>query len=150
MLEFFVDVISSVDRSQQETSIRPFYFLGIRDGLTLFLVFHVLQVCRKCGLLGYYNHKLKTSYCSMCKNGENMAKMRMPYACKLLFQVLQKGEVKIALLIMQLDCFAEISKNYNAHLVKGSSVCLIFCCSTLFLCARLPIVRSFFSRNCKQ
>ncbi|KAK3154693.1 hypothetical protein QOZ80_2BG0193990 [Eleusine coracana subsp. coracana] len=47
-----------------------------------------VQVCRKCGLLGYYNHKLKTSYCSMCKNGENMAKMRLPYACKLLFQVM--------------------------------------------------------------
>jgi ribosomal protein L37E len=48
---------------------------------------NVGQVCRKCGLLGYYNYKLKTSYCSMCKNGENMAKMRLPYACKLLFQV---------------------------------------------------------------
>ncbi|KAG8076434.1 hypothetical protein GUJ93_ZPchr0006g43526 [Zizania palustris] len=52
-----------------------------------------VQVCRKCGLLGYYNHKLKTSYCSMCKNGENMAKMRMPYACKLLFQELQAMNV---------------------------------------------------------
>ncbi|KAF8737802.1 hypothetical protein HU200_014032 [Digitaria exilis] len=46
-----------------------------------------VQVCRKCGLLGYYNYKLKASYCSMCKNGANMAKMRLPYACKLLFQV---------------------------------------------------------------
>ncbi|BAF12237.1 DNA-directed RNA polymerase III subunit 2 [Oryza sativa Japonica Group] len=52
-----------------------------------------VQVCRKCGLLGYYNHKLKASYCSMCKNGENMAKMRMPYACKLLFQELQAMNV---------------------------------------------------------
>ncbi|TVU29093.1 hypothetical protein EJB05_20641 [Eragrostis curvula] len=52
-----------------------------------------VQVCRKCGLLGYYNHKLKTSYCSMCKNGENMAKMRLPYACKLLFQELQAMNV---------------------------------------------------------
>uniref|UniRef100_A0A0D9V0X0 DNA-directed RNA polymerase subunit beta n=1 Tax=Leersia perrieri TaxID=77586 RepID=A0A0D9V0X0_9ORYZ len=48
-----------------------------------------VQVCRNCGLLGYYNHRLKASYCSMCKNGENMAKMKMPYACKLLFQELQ-------------------------------------------------------------
>ncbi|AQK80007.1 DNA-directed RNA polymerase III subunit 2 [Zea mays] len=52
-----------------------------------------VQVCRKCGLLGYYNHKLKTSYCSMCKNGENMAKMRLPYACKLLFQELHAMNV---------------------------------------------------------
>ncbi|KAM3240579.1 hypothetical protein ACQJBY_053942 [Aegilops geniculata] len=52
-----------------------------------------VQVCRKCGLLGYYNYKLKTSFCSMCKNGENMAKMRMPYACKLLFQELQSMNV---------------------------------------------------------
>jgi len=52
-----------------------------------------VQVCRKCGLLGYYNYKLKTSYCSMCKNGENMAKMRLPYACKLLFQELQAMNV---------------------------------------------------------
>ncbi|CAN6332860.1 unnamed protein product [Urochloa humidicola] len=52
-----------------------------------------VQVCRKCGLLGYYNHKLKTSYCSMCKNGENMSKMRLPYACKLLFQELQAMNV---------------------------------------------------------
>ncbi|RLN27867.1 DNA-directed RNA polymerase III subunit 2 [Panicum miliaceum] len=52
-----------------------------------------VQVCRKCGLLGYYNYKLKASYCSMCKNGENMAKMRLPYACKLLFQELQAMNV---------------------------------------------------------
>ncbi|WVZ78285.1 hypothetical protein U9M48_026024 [Paspalum notatum var. saurae] len=52
-----------------------------------------VQVCRKCGLLGYYNHKLKAAYCSMCKNGENMAKMRLPYACKLLFQELQSMNV---------------------------------------------------------
>ncbi|OEL36735.1 DNA-directed RNA polymerase III subunit 2 [Dichanthelium oligosanthes] len=51
------------------------------------------SVCRKCGLLGYYNHKLKASYRSMCKNGENMAKMRLPYACKLLFQELQAMNV---------------------------------------------------------
>ncbi|VAI24959.1 unnamed protein product [Triticum turgidum subsp. durum] len=46
------------------------------------------QVCRKCGLLGYYNHRLKTSFCSFCKSGENMQQLMMPYACKLLFQEL--------------------------------------------------------------
>ncbi|KAK6158458.1 hypothetical protein DH2020_005772 [Rehmannia glutinosa] len=45
-----------------------------------------VQVCRKCGLLGYYNFKLKTGICSTCKNGENISTMKLPYACKLLFQ----------------------------------------------------------------
>ncbi|PIN14066.1 RNA polymerase III, second largest subunit [Handroanthus impetiginosus] len=48
-----------------------------------------VQVCRKCGLLGYYNYKLKTGICSTCKNGENISTMKLPYACKLLFQELQ-------------------------------------------------------------
>lgn len=52
-----------------------------------------VQVCRKCGLLGYYNHKLKTSCCSMCKTGENISTMKLPYACKLLFQELQSMNV---------------------------------------------------------
>ena len=68
-----------------------FFPNGYCCGLTSCMNVNIFQVCRKCGLLGYYNHKLKTSYCSMCKNGENMAKMRLPYACKLLFQVLHKS-----------------------------------------------------------
>ncbi|GMP84449.1 hypothetical protein CsSME_00037977 [Camellia sinensis var. sinensis] len=52
-----------------------------------------VQVCRKCGLLGYYNHKLKTSICSTCKNGENVSTMKLPYACKLLFQELQSMNI---------------------------------------------------------
>ncbi|KAL0397379.1 UNVERIFIED_CONTAM: DNA-directed RNA polymerase III subunit [Sesamum calycinum] len=47
-----------------------------------------VQVCRKCGLLGYYNFKLKTGICSTCKNGENISTMKLPYACKLLIQVI--------------------------------------------------------------
>ncbi|KAK9129750.1 hypothetical protein Sjap_010237 [Stephania japonica] len=46
-----------------------------------------VQVCRVCGLLGYYNHKLKASFCSTCKNGDNISTLKLPYACKLLFQV---------------------------------------------------------------
>ncbi|KAL8555575.1 hypothetical protein ACS0TY_003395 [Phlomoides rotata] len=52
-----------------------------------------VQVCRKCGLLGYYNFKLKTGICSTCKHGENMCTMKLPYACKLLFQELQSMNV---------------------------------------------------------
>ncbi|XP_038970823.1 DNA-directed RNA polymerase III subunit 2 isoform X1 [Phoenix dactylifera] len=52
-----------------------------------------VQVCRQCGLLGYYNHKLKAAFCSMCKNGDNISTMKLPYACKLLFQELQSMNV---------------------------------------------------------
>ncbi|KAK3187779.1 hypothetical protein Dsin_027340 [Dipteronia sinensis] len=52
-----------------------------------------VQVCRVCGLLGYYNHKLKAGICSTCKNGDNISTVKMPYACKLLFQELQSMNI---------------------------------------------------------
>ncbi|KAK9282832.1 hypothetical protein L1049_011055 [Liquidambar formosana] len=52
-----------------------------------------VQVCRVCGLLGYYNHKLKTGICSTCKNGDNISTMKLPYACKLLIQELQSMNI---------------------------------------------------------
>lgn len=52
-----------------------------------------VQVCRKCGLLGYFHEKLKKGICSMCKNGENISTMKLPYACKLLFQELQSMNI---------------------------------------------------------
>ncbi|KAI3717287.1 hypothetical protein L1987_68818 [Smallanthus sonchifolius] len=51
------------------------------------------QVCRKCGLLGYINYQTKSRMCSMCKNGDNMSTMKLPYACKLLFQELQSMNI---------------------------------------------------------
>ncbi|KAG9129300.1 hypothetical protein Leryth_015689 [Lithospermum erythrorhizon] len=52
-----------------------------------------VQVCRKCGLLGYYSFKLKSGICSTCKSGANMSTMKLPYACKLLLQELQSMNV---------------------------------------------------------
>ncbi|XP_027936252.1 DNA-directed RNA polymerase III subunit 2-like [Vigna unguiculata] len=52
-----------------------------------------VQVCTACGLLGYYNHKLKTGVCSFCKNRTNISTMKMPYACKLLIQELQSMNI---------------------------------------------------------
>ncbi|KAG9137414.1 hypothetical protein Leryth_021169 [Lithospermum erythrorhizon] len=52
-----------------------------------------VQVCRKCGLLGYYSFKLKSGICSTCKSGANMSTMKLPYACKLLIQELQSMNI---------------------------------------------------------
>ncbi|KAL6130145.1 hypothetical protein ACLB2K_068526 [Fragaria x ananassa] len=52
-----------------------------------------VQVCRVCGLLGYYNHKMKAGICSSCKNGDNISTMKLPYACKLLIQELQSMNI---------------------------------------------------------
>ncbi|KHN14254.1 DNA-directed RNA polymerase III subunit RPC2 [Glycine soja] len=51
------------------------------------------EVCTACGLLGYYNHKLKTGICSSCKNGDNISTMKLPYACKLMIQELQSMNI---------------------------------------------------------
>ncbi|KAJ9190530.1 hypothetical protein P3X46_001718 [Hevea brasiliensis] len=52
-----------------------------------------VQVCRVCGLLGYFNQKLRTGICSTCKNGDNISTMKLPYACKLLIQELQSMNI---------------------------------------------------------
>ena len=45
------------------------------------------NVCMKCGLLQYQN------WCQYCRSGEEVADIRIPYACKLLFQELQSMNV---------------------------------------------------------
>jgi DNA-directed RNA polymerase III subunit RPC2 len=45
------------------------------------------NVCLTCGLLQYQN------WCQFCRSGENVADIRLPYACKLLFQELQSMNV---------------------------------------------------------
>jgi DNA-directed RNA polymerase III subunit RPC2 len=45
------------------------------------------NVCLTCGLLQYQN------WCQYCRSGENVADIRLPYACKLLFQELQSMNV---------------------------------------------------------
>jgi len=45
------------------------------------------NVCEKCGLLGY------SGWCQNCRSGEFMADIRIPYACKLLFQELQSMNI---------------------------------------------------------
>lgn len=42
-----------------------------------------LQVCEKCGLLASHN------WCQYCRSSTSVNSVKMPYACKLLFQELQ-------------------------------------------------------------
>eukprot|EP00744_Colponema_vietnamica_P010506 GILI01014846.1.p1 GENE.GILI01014846.1~~GILI01014846.1.p1 ORF type:complete len:800 (+),score=237.77 GILI01014846.1:333-2402(+) len=46
-----------------------------------------IHVCEKCGLMGYEN------WCQFCKTGREIRSIRIPYACKLLFQELQSMNV---------------------------------------------------------
>jgi len=45
------------------------------------------NVCERCGLLGY------EGWCQRCRSGEKVSTIRLPYACKLLFQELQSMNV---------------------------------------------------------
>lgn len=47
----------------------------------------VVYACNECGLLGYKD------WCQYCANGANVAELKIPYACKLLFQELQAMNV---------------------------------------------------------
>ena len=52
-----------------------------------------VHVCTHCGLLGYYNAKLGFACCPSLKTPDHMTKMKLPYACKLLFQELQSMNI---------------------------------------------------------
>lgn len=45
------------------------------------------NVCEGCGMLGY------DGWCQGCRSGEKMSNLRLPYACKLLFQELQSMNI---------------------------------------------------------
>ena len=51
------------------------------------------HICAKCGLLGYYNHVKNVGYCSKCNSSDHMRPVKIPYACKLLFQELQSMNI---------------------------------------------------------
>ncbi|KAI6242259.1 DNA-directed RNA polymerase subunit beta [Aphelenchoides fujianensis] len=46
-----------------------------------------IDICKTCGLLGYLN------WCQGCQSSTTMAQIRIPYACKLLFQELQSMNI---------------------------------------------------------
>jgi len=45
------------------------------------------HICKDCGLLGY------EGWCQNCHTGDKIAPIKLPYACKLLFQELQSMNV---------------------------------------------------------
>ncbi len=47
-----------------------------------------MNVCKKCGLIAAYNNKLHIHNCRVCDNKVSFSKVKIPYACKLLFQEL--------------------------------------------------------------
>lgn len=44
-------------------------------------------VCRECGLMGY------AGWCNLCKSSKHIVQLKIPYACKLLFQELQSMNI---------------------------------------------------------
>lgn len=46
-----------------------------------------VHACHECGMIGY------KEWCQTCESGENVASLKIPYACKLLFQELQAMNV---------------------------------------------------------
>lgn len=46
-----------------------------------------VHVCKICGLLGY------SGWCNGCRTATSMVAMKIPYACKLLFQELQSMNI---------------------------------------------------------
>ncbi len=48
-----------------------------------------VHICKKCGLMATVNVEKKIALCKNCKNNTNFTEIRIPYACKLLFQEIQ-------------------------------------------------------------
>jgi DNA-directed RNA polymerase II subunit RPB2 len=49
---------------------------------------YAVHICKMCGFVASYNDKVNIHYCRMCENRVNFAHVKIPYACKLLFQEL--------------------------------------------------------------
>jgi DNA-directed RNA polymerase II subunit RPB2 len=47
-----------------------------------------VNVCKMCGLIAVYNEKLHIHLCKTCNNRTEFVEVKIPYACKLLFQEL--------------------------------------------------------------
>lgn len=48
-----------------------------------------VHVCRRCGMMATVNPERRLYLCKACRNTTHFAEIRIPYACKLLFQEVQ-------------------------------------------------------------
>jgi hypothetical protein len=60
-----------------------------------------VHVCRSCGLIAVANPTLGIYNCAVCNNRANIAKVRMPYACKLVIQELEAMNISSRLITEQ-------------------------------------------------
>ena len=47
-----------------------------------------VHICNECGMIASYNDSLEIHHCKNCNNRTNFSFVKIPYACKLLFQEL--------------------------------------------------------------
>ena len=52
-----------------------------------------VHVCTHCGLMGHHDKKIGQPVCPLTKKTDEIATMKLPYACKLLFQELQSMNI---------------------------------------------------------
>ena len=71
-----------------------------------------VHVCEHCGLLGYWDKARGHAVCPSTKSADHMARLQLPYACKLLFQVRRLHTLQQ----VRRDCMAE-------HMMRTASVC---------------------------
>ena len=60
-----------------------------------------VHVCTHCGLMGYYSAVEGCAMCPSTKSSEHMATMKLPFACKLLFQELQSMNIVPRLMLAE-------------------------------------------------
>jgi DNA-directed RNA polymerase III subunit RPC2 len=75
------------------------------------------NVCKTCGLLGY------ESWCQFCKSSENVLELKLPYACKLLFQELQAMNIVPRL---------TLHKNID-HIILFNEMMMMTCCTCVVI-----------------
>ena len=50
-------------------------------------------ICTECGMIGYFHQGLRRPICPLHKHGDSCVTLKLPYACKLLFQELQSMNI---------------------------------------------------------
>lgn len=63
-----------------------------------------VHVCGVCGMMARFNDERKIHYCGTCGNRVNFKLLKIPYACKLLFQELITMNIAPRLITEDLEC----------------------------------------------